>query len=77
MLIALMAASAPRASIPRSLSIRRYEPSDQRRLEELCAGVYGGTDYLPRIAPALCSDESCAFLAGFNGGLVLGLGDAL
>lgn len=49
------------------LSIRRYEARDQPRLEEICRGVYGGTDYLPRVAPALSADESCTFLVGHDG----------
>lgn len=37
--------------------------SDCSSLEEICANVYGGTDYLPAVAASYAEDPDCSFLA--------------
>ena len=46
--------------------LREYNPtkeSDVLALEEICANVYGGGDYLPKKAASYVSDNMCSFLA--------------
>jgi GNAT superfamily N-acetyltransferase len=44
--------------------IRPYDPSrDQSSLEEICANIYNGSDYLPKVANNYVKDDSCSFLA--------------
>lgn len=44
--------------------IRPYNPSrDRSSLEEICANIYGGSDYLPKVANNYVNDDSCSFLA--------------
>ena len=44
--------------------VRPYDPSrDQATLEDICKNVYGGTDYLPKMAIKYVNDDSCSFLA--------------
>ncbi len=37
--------------------------SDRTLLDEICANVYGGTDYLPAMAASYAADPVCSFLA--------------
>ena len=46
--------------------IRPYNPaleSDVLTLQEICAGVYGGSDYLPLLAASYVDNPDCSFLA--------------
>jgi len=46
--------------------IRPYNPaleSDVLTLKEICAGVYGGSDYLPLLAASYVTNPDCSFLA--------------
>ncbi len=46
--------------------LRPYNPArkaDQTSLNEICEQVYGGSDYLPKMAEIYASDPSCSFLA--------------
>ena len=46
--------------------LREYNPtkeSDVLALEEICANVYGGGDYLPKTAASYVADDMCSFLA--------------
>mmetsp|Transcript_8998 Transcript_8998/g.19008 ORF Transcript_8998/g.19008 Transcript_8998/m.19008 type:complete len:434 (-) Transcript_8998:935-2236(-) len=46
--------------------LRPFNPkrkSDCASLEEICANVYGGTDYLPAVAASYAEDPDCSFLA--------------
>eukprot|EP00985_Skeletonema_marinoi_P034506 scaffold44103_cov161-Skeletonema_marinoi.AAC.3 len=44
--------------------IRPYDPTrDRTSLEEICANIYGGSDYLPKVANTYVKDDSCSFLA--------------
>ena len=44
--------------------LRLYNPlSDVLALEEICANVYGGGDYLPKVAESYVADDMCSFLA--------------
>ena len=44
--------------------IRPYDPTrDQTSLEEICANIYNGSDYLPKMANSYVNDNSCSFLA--------------
>lgn len=42
--------------------------SDRSSLEEICANVYGGGDYLPQKAVSYAKDPACSFLALANHG---------
>jgi len=43
--------------------IRPYDPTrDRSSLEEICANIYNGTDYLPKVANSYVNDDSCSFL---------------
>lgn len=45
-------------------SIRSFNKvEDQAALEEICANVWDGTDYLPSTFKTYCDDPDCAFLA--------------
>eukprot|EP00571_Detonula_confervacea_P008490 CAMPEP_0172313992 /NCGR_PEP_ID=MMETSP1058-20130122/21415_1 /TAXON_ID=83371 /ORGANISM="Detonula confervacea, Strain CCMP 353" /LENGTH=373 /DNA_ID=CAMNT_0013027739 /DNA_START=127 /DNA_END=1248 /DNA_ORIENTATION=- len=49
--------------------LRPYDPereSDRSSLEEICANVYGGGDYLPQKAVSYAKDPACSFLALTN-----------
>lgn len=49
--------------------LRPYDPtreSDRESLDEICAKVYGGGDYLPKMAASYVADPSCSFLALTN-----------
>jgi GNAT superfamily N-acetyltransferase len=46
--------------------LRPYDPtrgSDRSSLDEICANVYGGGDYLPAMAASYVADPACSFLA--------------
>lgn len=46
--------------------LRPYNPArkaDKISLDEICEHVYGGSDYLPKMAEVYASDSSCSFLA--------------
>ena len=46
--------------------LRPYDPtreSDRSSLDEICANVYGGGDYLPAMADNYAADPDCSFLA--------------
>ena len=46
--------------------LRPYNPArkvDHASLNEICEHVYGGSDYLPKMAEMYASDPSCSFLA--------------
>ncbi|KAL9188491.1 hypothetical protein ACHAXT_006869 [Thalassiosira profunda] len=46
--------------------LRPYDPSresDVSSLEEICANVYGGGDYLPNMAASYAANPDCSFLA--------------
>lgn len=44
--------------------LRLYDPTtDRSNLEEICANVYGGGDYLPKVAESYVADPLCSFLA--------------
>lgn len=46
-----------------SYQIRRFDPArDQTAVENICKNVYGGTDYLPKIAASLANDPSSLFV---------------
>jgi GNAT superfamily N-acetyltransferase len=45
--------------------LRPYDPtreSDRSSLDEICANVYGGGDYLPAMAASYAADPACSFL---------------
>ncbi|KAL7498818.1 hypothetical protein ACHAWT_006675 [Skeletonema menzelii] len=49
---------------PSNYRIRPYDPSrDRTSLEEICANIYGGSDYLPKMANTYVNDDACSFLA--------------
>ena len=44
--------------------LRLYNPTtDRSALDEICANVYGGSDYLPKVAETYVADPLCSFLA--------------
>jgi GNAT superfamily N-acetyltransferase len=44
--------------------VRPYNPNtDRSNLEEICENVYGGGDYLPKVAEIYVADPLCSFLA--------------
>jgi GNAT superfamily N-acetyltransferase len=48
--------------------LRSYNPKcDRDALEEICANVYGGSDYLPKVAETYVNDPLCSFLALSSG----------
>lgn len=50
-------------SVPSPYHIRPFDPArDQKDLEKICRKVYGGTDYLPKVAASLASDPASRFL---------------
>ena len=51
---------------PHYYHLRPYNPTreaDRTSLDEICEHVYGGSDYLPKMAEGYASDSSCSFLA--------------
>lgn len=51
-------------TIMQNYKLRLYNPlSDVLALEEICANVYGGGDYLPKVAESYVADDMCSFLA--------------
>ena len=44
------------------LGLRAYSPRDQPALESICADVYGGNDYLPKMALQISSDAANTLL---------------
>jgi len=61
----LRVASSP-AGLPAGCALRPYDPArarDVAALADICADVYGGTDYLPATAASYAADPACSFLA--------------
>lgn len=63
----MMTSSTTNTSPPASeYHLREYNPhnqNDRASLEEICANVYGGGDYLPQTAAKYVADPECSFLA--------------
>ncbi|KAL7528839.1 hypothetical protein ACHAWF_002728 [Thalassiosira exigua] len=59
-------ADSPTALAPPGYRLRPFDPDrerDRSSLEEICANIYGGSDYLPKMAPTYAADPACSFLA--------------
>lgn len=53
------------ATVNGDYQLRPYDPareSDRTSLDEICANVYGGTDYLPAMAASYAADPACSLL---------------
>ena len=53
------------ATVNGEYQLRPYDPareSDRTSLDEICANVYGGTDYLPAMAASYAADPACSLL---------------
>lgn len=54
--------------------LKRIDEQTQQRIEEVCAGVFGGNDYLPRLATSLAEDEHTHLFSVEDGqGIMVGL----
>jgi len=52
--------------------LRLYNPTtDRSALDEICANVYGGSDYLPKVADTYVADPMCSFLALEQNGIIV------
>ena len=57
-----LAALALAVGIMPELGLRVYLPGDQPALESICADVYGGSDYLPKMAQQMSHDAANTLL---------------